>query len=206
MLRIRIVFEAKANNTGDGTITRQANPVIDGHFWGTFSFQDNFDAVRITNESALDLIINNIDLIQHVSSQPKVVLDTSPPIGSENGGPNASAGDSVSMQFDIVQSRVPAIIDIRDANLQPNAAADPSNIILAGGGLPGTNDAAIENPAGDTRILNTLGDILSQPPAGSRIDHPHSDHRDPLSRFNLMTSRAHGRPVQRRPPVCDEWP
>ncbi len=158
---------ADITNSASGEIVFEAGNSITGghlagdHWWGTFTFFDNYQSVRIINELALDLIINNIDLIQ-VPSQPKVLLDTTPPAKTEN------ANDSVKVQFAIVQGRVPSVIDIRDLNLQPNAAADPSNIILAGGGLPGTNDAAIENPAGDTRILNTLGDILSEPPAGSQ--------------------------------------
>src|SRR5262249_45353569 len=105
-----VVFEAKANKTTDGTITQQSGEVTNGHFWGTFFFHDNLNEVPITNEPALNLIINSIDLV-HSSSQPKVRLDTTPPVGQEPGGPGAEptiGSDSVSMQFDLVHSPVPA--------------------------------------------------------------------------------------------------
>src|SRR6185436_3995311 len=131
--------------------------------------RDNFGEVRITNESALDLISGSIDLV-HSTSQPKVLLDTTPPNENENGGPDATGGKTVTMRFDLVHSPVPALIDIKNLNKHATAATDPSDIILIGTGIrngdgtamfPGS--AGIENPAGETRILTTRGNIISNP-------------------------------------------
>src|SRR5262249_2500182 len=74
----QVVMEAKADDSGDGTITQSftnfvsypggvnfpngvVHPdVVKSKYWGTFFFNDNFDSVRITNESAANLVINNI--------------------------------------------------------------------------------------------------------------------------------------------------
>jgi hypothetical protein len=54
-----------------GTITESFSDKNSGtHFWGTFTFEQSFDEVRITNESSLDLVINTIDLV-HSADQPR---------------------------------------------------------------------------------------------------------------------------------------
>ena len=64
------------------------------------------------------------------------------------------------MQFDIVHLTAPSLIDIKNLNKHATAATDPSDIILKGTGLAAfTGAAGIENPIGETRILNTRGDI-----------------------------------------------
>ena len=170
-----VIFEAKATNTADGTITQQHALPIAGKYWSTFYFRDSFAEVRITNESALDLIIDTIDLVNAVSV-PRVVLDTTPPAGGEAGSPLTTRGDSVSLQFDLVHTPWPALIDIKNLNKHATADVDPSDIILRGTGIlkadgtpmfPGS--AGIENPAGETRILTTRGNIVSDPPAGKEV-------------------------------------
>src|SRR5262249_29689694 len=67
-----------------------------------------------------------------------------------------------------VHQVVPALLDIENLNqFQGASTTNASNIYLEGTGLsqfPGS--AGIENPIGETRIITTLGNIISQPPAG----------------------------------------
>src|SRR5262249_17259529 len=120
-------------------------------FWSTFYFNDSFDSVRITNESTANLVLNNIDLVHGAGTrQPKVQLRTS-------DSANEPLGKTVTMEFALVRNASSPLIDIKTLS--------SSNIILAGTGLaqfPGA--AALENPLGEPRILDTGGNILSQSP------------------------------------------
>src|SRR5262249_62393940 len=112
-----VVMEAKATKTADGRITQDSAALTDGHFWGTFTFQENFDQVRITNESPGDLILDTIDLV-HAVAQPHVQLDTSPPTDESTvaapGGPDAAKSTSVDMQLNLERTVVTAVHGIQN--------------------------------------------------------------------------------------------
>ena len=141
-----LIFE-----TPTGDITNVFTDPDDGdHFWGTFTFRSGFDEVRITNLSQSDLVINNIDMV-HGVSEPRVHLV------DEDGMLGIPA--ATDFLFDILTAVIPGLIDIKNLS--------SSDLYFQGTGLgvsmPGTfpGAAAIENPIGETRILNTGGDIIT---------------------------------------------
>src|SRR5439155_21203754 len=79
------VNDLKNLGTGDiymraagGTITGGNHVPPPGsvdHYWGTFTFHDNWQTVTIINHSARDLVIDDIDVINR-TAQPKVTEDT----------------------------------------------------------------------------------------------------------------------------------
>ena len=76
------------HDTGDvwmqstgGTIDGGA--VVGPHYWGTFTFRDNWKTVTILNKSSRDLVIDDIQVI-NASSAPKVELRAS----GGNANPN----------------------------------------------------------------------------------------------------------------------
>jgi hypothetical protein len=129
---------------------------------GVFEIQRTWDTVRIENNSALDLVVNLID----------VVLDTVT-VGGFNPadieiqlqnvpGPTDTPLNNVSLnpavvgntfEFDVFNNWVRTVVDI--LNLQPDGVA-PSDIIL---------DGRIENPIGITNIRNQRGNVLADPDA-----------------------------------------
>ena len=119
-----VVFQAAGEITGG----RQ----IGGHYWGTFTFDDGFGSVRITNESDKPLWINGIDLVDP-NGQPRVHMDR--------------AGQPVTLNFKLERTVEPALIDIRN---------------LGDGDIVLRNGKMINNPIGETRILNTGGSIVAE--------------------------------------------
>src|SRR5262249_4036818 len=109
----------------------------------TFEFRENFQQVDITNLSDQELIINEIDVINRNLTPPQVSLE----------------GLFAGLQFNIQHDFTPTLVDIK------NLGSD--DIVL--GGNPNSTafqntNSLIENPIGDTRILNTGGNILSSGP------------------------------------------
>ena len=106
----------------------------------TFEFLENFQQVLITNESDKKLIINEIDVINRHLTPPKVELDSS----------------NVSIDFLIKHDFTPTLVDIKNFG--------NGDILLQGStSSPVWMDthSLIENPIGETRILNTGGNIFS---------------------------------------------
>jgi hypothetical protein len=106
----------------------------------TFEFRENFQQVTITNLSNLNLIINEIDVINRKLTQPQVELD----------------GLFVGLHFNIQHDFTPTLVDIKNFG--------SGDIVLAGNPLSATHQithSLIENPVGDTRILNTGGNIIA---------------------------------------------
>ena len=119
-----VVFQALGDIVGG----RQ----IGSHYWGTFTFANGFDTVRITNASDKPLFINDIDLIS-AAGTPRVHLD--------------KGGEAVGLNFKLEQTYAPAVIDIRN---------------LGSGDITLRYGKSINNPVGETRILNTGGSILAE--------------------------------------------
>jgi hypothetical protein len=143
-----VVFEAYG---GKITKTDAYRAPVNGHYWSTFYFDDSFSAVRITNESTGNLVLNTIDLVHGGTGQPRVALRTKSSAGTE------AERATVDMDFALGRDAGSPLIDIKNLS--------SSNIVLQGTGLsqyPGA--AAIENPLGETRILDTGGNILSAGP------------------------------------------
>ena len=106
----------------------------------TFQFRDNFQQVLITNESQYNLVINEIDVIDRSLAQPKVELD----------------GTSIGLTFLLKQVFTPTLVDISNFGA--------GNIVLQGDKTSAAWTATgslIENPIGETRILNAGGNIVS---------------------------------------------
>jgi hypothetical protein len=118
-----IVFQARSEISGGTAIGR--------HFWGTFTFDDGFDAVRITNESNKDLVLKTIDVV-NANAQPHVHLDR--------------GGGDVTINFEIDRTIKPSLVDVRN---------------LGTGDIVLRNGKRIENPIGETRLLNAGGDIVA---------------------------------------------
>src|SRR5262249_52807621 len=106
----------------------------------TFEFRENFQQVLITNKSSKKLIINEIDVINRKLTPPKVELD----------------GSSIGLKFFITHDFTPTLVDIRNLG---------SGDILLMGDMSSAawlaTHSLIENPIGETRILNTGGNIFS---------------------------------------------
>ncbi|MDA8440737.1 MAG: hypothetical protein M0Z51_18020, partial [Propionibacterium sp.] len=66
-----------------------------GHYWGTFTFHQNFRTVAILNNSNLDIVVQNIDVIDQ-TSLPHVTLTT--------------GGGNVILQFALVQNVDPSLV------------------------------------------------------------------------------------------------
>lgn len=124
-----IVFQARSEISGGNQVP--------GHFWGTFTFDDGFDTVRLTNESNSDLVLNTIDVI-NANGQPHVHLDR--------------GDDDVSINFAIDRTVKPSLVDVRN---------------LGRGDIVLRNGKRIENPIGETRILNAGDDIVADAAGGN---------------------------------------
>ena len=125
------------HDTGDvwmqssgGTIDGGA--VVGPHYWGTFSFRDDWKTVTILNESARDLIIDDIAVI-NASAAPKVQLN--------------APGGNANPTFAIVRQVDPSLVTITN-DFGP---AGP-NLLING---------TIENPIGETAITSQFGRISS---------------------------------------------
>ncbi|UWQ93699.1 hypothetical protein K3727_21740 (plasmid) [Rhodobacteraceae bacterium M382] len=120
-----------------GGYISQENGVVGGKHWTELRVLRGFAEVRLTNQSDFDLVVNRIDMVgQTGQARVKLVdLDSS-----------ASA-----MQFSIKETLSGGLIDIRNLGA--------GDIVLAGSNV---NGASLENPLGETRILNTGGDILTE--------------------------------------------
>ncbi len=79
--------------SGSGSISGGASE--SGHYWGTFTFHQNFRTVAILNNSNLDITVQNIDVIDE-TSQPHVTLTT--------------GGGNVTLTFDLVQDVNPSLV------------------------------------------------------------------------------------------------
>ncbi|HCE72074.1 MAG TPA: type I secretion protein, partial [Ruegeria sp.] len=115
----------------------QENGNFDGKHWAELRVLRGFGEVRLTNLSNYDLVVNRIDMIAEAGHARVLLVDL----------------DTVesAMQFSIKENYGNALIDIRNLGA--------GNIVLAGSNVDG---ASIENPLGETRILNTGGDILTE--------------------------------------------
>ncbi|MCE8556437.1 calcium-binding protein [Ruegeria pomeroyi] len=122
-------------NAPIGSIS-QENGNFDGKHWAELRVLRGFGEVRLTNLSDYDLVVNRIDMIAE-AGQARVLLVDLDLLES-------------AMQFSIKESYGNALIDIRNLGA--------GNIVLAGSNV---NGASLENPLGETRILNTGGDILT---------------------------------------------
>jgi Ca2+-binding RTX toxin-like protein len=85
------IWMTSAGGTVEGGVSES------GHFWGTFTFHQNFRTVALLNNSAQDLIVNRIDVI-NATGRPNVTLTT--------------GGGNVTMKFDIVQDVSPSLVVI----------------------------------------------------------------------------------------------
>jgi hypothetical protein len=111
---------------------------LSGNVVPTFEFRENFQQVDITNLSNEDLFINEIDVINRNLTPPQVTLQ---------------AG-AIGLQFNIQHDFTPTLVDIKNFG--------SGDIVLAGNPLSAIHQithSLIENPIGDTRILNTGGNI-----------------------------------------------
>src|SRR5262249_4465138 len=123
------------HNTGDVWM-QTAGGNIDGgsmvgsHYWGTFTFRDNWRSVTILNQSKRELRIDNIKVI-NTTAVPKVQLNT-------------PSGGSANPTFAIVRQVDATLVDIEGLN------SDPPDVLLNG---------KIENPIGTTRIAVAHGSI-----------------------------------------------
>ncbi|HET7128249.1 MAG TPA: hypothetical protein VFJ93_04150, partial [Gaiellaceae bacterium] len=132
-------------NMGTGDIYMQAhNGTIDGgnhvpppgsidHFWGTFTFHDNWQTVTIINHSARDLVIDDIDPINR-TARPKVTEDTTGHAGAD-------------AKFAIVRQVDPTLITITNDH---SLTSGHPNLVI---------DGTINNPIGETDITNQFGPI-----------------------------------------------
>jgi hypothetical protein len=110
---------------------------------GLFDFRENFQRVLITNNSTDRLVINEIDVINRGATPPTVEL----------------YGSNVTISFLLKHEFTPTLVDIQNLSAsdillqgEPNSAAWKNT------------DSLIENPIGETRILDTGGNILSAGP------------------------------------------
>ncbi|HEX4526566.1 MAG TPA: hypothetical protein VH108_07475, partial [Gaiellaceae bacterium] len=136
------VNDMRNEDTGD--IYMQAHDgTIDGgshvtsptdHYWGTFTFRDNWKTVTIINHSARDLVIDNIDVINR-TKQPKVTEDS-------NG--NAGGADAT---FAIVRQVDPTLVTITNDH---TLSGGHPNLVING---------FINNPIGETDVTNVDGPI-----------------------------------------------
>jgi len=127
-------------NDGLGDVVFQAANDIDGgtvidapHYWGTFTFDMAFDSVRITNASDIPLWLNSIDPINTTES-PRVHMDL-------------DSGVEEELNFAINQTVGSTLIDVRNLG--------ESDIMLRNGKL-------INNPVGETRMLNAGANIVGE--------------------------------------------
>jgi Ca2+-binding RTX toxin-like protein len=125
-----VVNDILNTHTGEVLFTA-GNNITNSFIYPLFDFVDSFDSVSITNQSAKDLQIKKIDVVNRVST-PRVQLNA----------------PSVSLQFDILRSVEPTQIGIRNTD----GTQTPSNILLTD---------LIENPIGETYIQNVRGHILT---------------------------------------------
>src|SRR5260370_39947762 len=111
----------KAGNTIDG------GSLVGGHYWGTFTFRENWNTVTEINQSTRQLIFDDITVI-NLTSKPTVTL----------------AAPGTPVNFDIEQIVFPTLV-----TLTPQSS---SQLLF---------NATIDNPLGDTEIVNTGGDIAA---------------------------------------------
>ena len=122
------------------------------HYWGTFNFRDNWKFVTILNQSARELVIDNIDVINRIRR----------PIVNEN----APGGSGADAKFAIVRQVDPSLVTITN-NFQPASGSGP--ILLING--------TILNPIGETDITSQFGPIAASTIRGgssSTFSGPHS--------------------------------
>jgi hypothetical protein len=130
----QIVVDDILNNTEGGKILLRAiRGSTDG--FSNIEFNNAFDSVTIINDSAKDLVINDIEVFNTNSTEPDIEEQ------AEHGQDN--------WNYALVSNA-----SASDVNIRNNNTAD-KDIILAG---------HIENPGGTTRIHNSGGDIVSTGP------------------------------------------
>src|SRR5690349_5508268 len=110
-------------NIGGGTS-------ISGHWWGTFTFRENYQTVTVQNDSSLELVLNQLVVI-NPTAQPTVTL---------NAGGTVQTGSPF---FKIVQVALPTTVTFTNTSA--------SAMLFKG---------TIDNPIGTTTVSNTGGDIL----------------------------------------------
>ncbi len=120
------------HDTGDVWMQSQSSggsisggSTIAGHYWGTFTFRQNYEKVTVTNNSTRQLQFDNMTVLD-LNVQPTVTLKA----------------PSVSINIDLEQVAFPTLIPLTN-----NTSSD----MLFNG--------TIDNPIGDTEILNTGGNI-----------------------------------------------
>ena len=118
------------NGTIDGGNQVGSSPT--DHWWGTFSFRDNWKTVTIINNSTRDLVIDDIDVL-NTTRRPIVTEDT-----TGNAAANA--------KFAIVRQVDPSVVTIT------NTHTSGPNLVING---------TITNPIGKTEITNKFGPISS---------------------------------------------
>ncbi len=131
------VEDLRNHMTGDiwmqsagGTIDGGA--YVGGHYWGTFTFRDNWHTVTILNESDRQLVIDDIDVINRTAN-PVVTEYTSP----HNDG---------HAKFAIVRQVDPSLVTITNSH-----TSGPDLLI----------NGTILNPIGETDITSLHGAITS---------------------------------------------
>ena len=122
------------------------------HYWGTFTFRDNWKDVTILNQSARELVIDDITVIN----------TTKRPVVTEN----APGGSGADAQFAIVRQVDPTLVTITN-NFQPVSGPAPDLLI----------NGTIQNPLGETDITSQFGAIASSSSRGgsSSFDGTHTD-------------------------------
>ena len=124
-------------NAPGGSIS-QENTFFGSKHWAELRVLRGFDEVRLTNLSDYKFIVNRIDMIGETEKARVLLVDS-------------DASDSA-MQFSIKESLSGGLIDIRKPWGRGHRA------------VWGTMSTAprLKNPLGETRILNTGGDILTE--------------------------------------------
>jgi hypothetical protein len=128
------------NGSGDGFITSTSPPFFrNPNDLPTFYFQRTTGPVQILNDSAKELVINNIDVLDRGATNNRVDI-------------NVKADDSFSVpfHFKFAPSDAPTLVDIEN-----RSTTGSPNITLKG---------LINNPIGTTIILNARGSILPTGP------------------------------------------
>jgi hypothetical protein len=112
-----------------------------------FTFRETYQRVDILNESALDLVINDIEVVNTFLTTPQVEVTIEVDHVDE-------------FEFDVNHDFEPTPITIRNTNASANASPD---ITFAG---------VVNNPIGMTNVFNARGDILSSLPGVGEFPTP----------------------------------
>ena len=159
-------------NSGAGDVLMSADNLIQNVAsstavgWPLFTFSQSLPGVTIIDQSALTLELNDINVVAPSNSQPIVRLETE---GTISPAPNDSTPTPYTLQFNIAHNDAPGTVDIE--KLPPQGLGDrPANIVLQG---------PINNPLGQTSIVDTFGSIISAPTTANET---------PLVTFNPATA------------------